>query len=136
MKEAFGRYKQQTGHSIIAGDTLFIVNSSLPVNKDQLNVVWNGEYSLCYRYRVTGFAGSRFYPLKVWYDANQRVQNYRRDFKTWVETADVDSYAAYGNKSTALDGEFVSFTVATKVNGHWHFIRSGSFSNVVKQNVH
>ena len=131
MEEAFSRYKQQTGHSILEHDTLYIVNTSLPVNNDQLNVVWNAGYSLCYRYRVIEFAGSKFYPLKVWYDADKRIQNYRRDFKNWVETSDVDSYATYGNKSTALDGEFVSFIVATKTNKHWGFVRSGSFSNIV-----
>ena len=136
MKEAFDKYTAQTGHNILAHDTLFIVNSSLPVNNDQLNVVWNSQNSMCYRYRVEGFAGSKFYPLKVWNDATEKINNYRRDFKNWVENADVESYASYGNKSTAIDGEFVSFIVAIRTNGQWHFKRSGSFSNTVNQSAH
>ena len=136
MKEAFDRYKAQTGRDILGHDTLYIVNSSIPVNNDQLNVIWNSENSMCYRYRVEGFAGAKFFPLKVWDDASARINKYRRDFKNWVENADTEGYAAYGNKSSALDGEFTSFIVATKTDGHWHFVRSGSFSNNVRQTAH
>ena len=136
MKEAFDRYKVQTGRNILAHDTLYIVNSSIPINNDQLNVIWNSESSMCYRYRVEGFAGAKFYPLKVWDDASARINNYRRDFRNWVESSDVEAYAAFGNKSSAPDGEFTSFIVATKTDGRWRFVRSGSFSNNVRQTAH
>jgi len=123
-KRAFADFEKQTKVSILARDTLFMVDYRVPETNEFRSVVWNRVTSMMYRNSFRD-------PLTVEKNAADWIQGYKPEFKRWVETADTAAYDAYGKKSSWFDAAWISFTVATKKNGRWEFISSGSHSNNV-----
>jgi hypothetical protein len=122
MREAFNEFDRLTHKSILDADTLYMVNSYNVELAEYTKVVWNHTRSFYYTDRYKQ-------PLVVMPDASDWIKSYKPTFRKWVEAADTLNYGKYGRQASWFDAPFISFTVATKAKGQWHFVSSGSYSN-------
>lgn len=122
MQQAFAQYETTTKKSIFVKDTLFIVSSASIETGETTIIAWNRSYSMLYTYNYKGMI--LFKP-----DASEWINEYKPEFKTWVETADTASYNKFGRQSSWFDAPSVSFTTAIRVNDYWNFTQSGSYTN-------
>ena len=121
-QKGFKLFEEQTKTSVLNRDTVFIVDLYFVETAGREAIIWNRSVSFSFLK----------YPKKALSledSAKKYLDEFKPSFKHWVETGDTSAYNKYGRQASWYDAPGISFTVATKVNGHWRFITSGSFSN-------
>ena len=135
MKKLFKKTNQQMGISMLACDTLFMINY-YGVSLSARHILFWNKYNMCsydysYELRNEKRIDKKLYlDTHAWYELNLIEPG----IKKWVETADTSQLNNYGAKHDGFEGDAISFRIAIKEQGNWHFISSHAYRTVIEKN--
>lgn len=111
--------------SLLNNDTLYLISLHNIETGQRSAFIWNSTGSCSYKDSLR--RGNYSSISKLYADANTKLNELLPQFKQWVQDADTAAFTRFALTHKVFDGQFVSFTVATKKAGTWHFLSSNTY---------